>query len=522
MATNHQPALLIVLDGWGYSEDPEDNAILQAATPNWDRFWRDYPHTLIQASGSDVGLPIAQMGNSEVGHMHLGAGRKLVQDYTRISNAIADGSFFANQTLLLSFQHAANSNKAIHLLGLLSPGGVHSHEEHMLATIQLAAQTGVDKVYVHAFLDGRDTPPKSADGSLQRVQCECSRLGIGQIASVSGRYFAMDRNKHWERTAIAYEALVSGVADYRAASGTAALEAAYQRGESDEFVLPTTVSSSSEPVRIEDGDVIVYLNFRADRARQITQAFVEQDFNAFPRSRVPQLHSFITLTQYHAAFDVNVVFPPAVIENTLGDFLASKGLTQLRIAETEKYAHVTFFFNGGEEQVFAGEERILVPSPAIATYDLKPEMSAVEVTDRLIEAIESERFDAIICNFANPDMVGHTGILAAAIKAVETIDSCLGRIERAAEPLGVQIIITADHGNAEKMRGPSGQAHTAHTSNLVPLILIGTSARLATGGTLSDVAPSLLAAMGLEQPIEMTGKSLIQFDATSAYAAKSP
>ena len=519
MATKYQPALLIVLDGWGYSEEPDNNAIFQAATPNWDRFWQQYPHTLIQASGSDVGLPDAQMGNSEVGHMHLGAGRAVTQDYTRIGNSIADGSFFANATLVQAFEHAEEKQTAVHLFGLLSPGGVHSHEDHILATMQLAARCGVKKLYVHGFLDGRDTPPRRADGSIRRVDEECARLGTGRIASIIGRYYAMDRNKNWDRTAIAYEALVSGAAPFTAKDGSAALAAAYERGESDEFVQATAVSPTGERLGIQDDDVVVFLNFRADRARQLTRAFVGDDFHSFSRSTVPRLHSYVTLTQYQADLDVPTVFPPERIENTFGEHVAQTGLSQLRIAETEKYAHVTFFFNGGEEQVFTGEERILVPSPDVPTYDLQPKMSALEVTDRLIEAIESERFDAIICNFANPDMVGHTGKLEAAVQAVETIDTCLGRVEQAANRHGVQIIITADHGNAEQMRGAGGQAHTAHTSNPVPLIFIGVPAQLATGGTLSDVAPSLLAAMGLQQPIEMTGESLLRFDSLSKPAA---
>jgi len=516
MKQDCQAIILIVLDGWGYSEETQYNAIHSARKPNWDRFWAEYPHMLIGASGTDVGLPDRQMGNSEVGHMHIGAGRLVPQEFTRISMAIEDGSLLRNETLAEPMRKAAASGRAVHLLGLLSPGGVHSHEEHFLAVLEMAAREGVEHIHVHAFLDGRDTPPRSAAESLALVQARCQALGRGRIASIIGRYYAMDRNKSWERTRTAYQLITEGRAPHSARDPLIALDMAYQRGENDEFVEATTiVPAGAETVRVADGDVVVFMNYRADRARQLTAAFTETDFAHFDRLRVPALERFITLTRYNPDFDVAVAFPPQHMENTFGEYISQLGLTQLRIAETEKYAHVTFFFNGGEESVFEGEDRILVPSPHVATYDLCPQMSAVEVTDRLLEAITARRYDAIICNFANPDMVGHTGDFEATVKAIETIDACLGRIERAARAAGMELLITADHGNAEKMRSTGtrkarAQAHTAHTENPVPLIYIGRPARLARSGTLADIAPTLLALMGLERPPQMTGVPLVR------------
>ncbi len=517
MATVQHPALLVVLDGWGHSESPDFNAIHHAVKPHWDRLWQENPHVLIRCSGFSVGLPDEQMGNSEVGHMHLGAGRVIYQDFTRISQAINTGEFFTNPVLTTACNALAASGRALHMMGLLSPGGVHSHEAHIVALLELAARTGVKQVFIHAFLDGRDTPPKSARASLELIERRCAALELGRIASIVGRYLAMDRNQSWDRTQQAFELIVNGVAPYRAATPQAALEDAYARGETDEFVKPVVIhADGSAPVLIEDGDLVVFANFRADRARQITRAMTDPDFNHFARGRWPRRAQFVAMTNYSAQFKLPVAFPSIEIHNTFGELLARQGLHQLRIAETEKYAHVTFFFNGGEEQPFAGEDRILVPSPPVATYDLKPEMSADEVTDRLCEAIISRRYDAIICNYANADMVGHTGDFAAAVKAIETLDRCLGRLRAVCTETGMEMLITADHGNAEQMRaldpGACAEPHTAHTSNQVPLIYCGRPAEIATG-CLSDIAPTLLSLMGLRQPVEMTGVPLIKLRA---------
>ncbi|MGE0386971.1 MAG: 2,3-bisphosphoglycerate-independent phosphoglycerate mutase [Gammaproteobacteria bacterium] len=519
-ANRCQPVVLIVLDGWGYSEHTQYNAIHSARKPNWDRIWARYPHTLISASGGDVGLPDDQMGNSEVGHVHIGAGRLVPQELTRIGMAIEDRSFFANPSLAGAFDSAARAGRAVHVFGLLSPGGVHSHEDHLLAAASMAAERGVSDICLHAFLDGRDTPPSSAAQSLAKVQRAFAALGRGRIVSIVGRYYAMDRNKNWGRTRLAWKLLSEGEAEFHATDPLVALDQAYARGETDEFVKPTAiVAAGAETARIRDGDVCVFMNFRADRARQLTRAFTEPGFDAFDRGRVPQLAHFVTLTEYSADLRADVAYPPQQLDNSFGEYVSSLGLKQLRIAETEKYAHVTFFFNGGEERVFPGEDRLLVNSPAVATYDMKPEMSAAEVTDHLVESIASRRYQAIICNFANADMVGHTGVHEAAVKAIETLDTCLGRIEAAARTAGMELLITADHGNAEQMRTPGakgepGQPHTAHTSNLVPLVYIGREAEVEpAGGTLVDIAPTLLAIMGLPKPPQMTGHSLVRLDA---------
>ena len=515
--------MLIVLDGWGYSEDTQYNAIHNANKPVWDRLWAEYPHMLVSASGIDVGLPDEQMGNSEVGHMHLGAGRVVDQEFTRLSKEVEDGDFFDNPVLIAPFQHAAQHDRAIHILGLLSPGGVHSHEDHILALVELAVRCGAKRTYVHAFLDGRDTPPRSAAASIQRVMLKFNELGRnGRIATMIGRYYAMDRNNRWSRTEAAFNLIVDGRGTYEVNDPLIALDQSYARSETDEFVKATViVPRGGQAVRVEDGDVVVFANFRADRTRQLTQAFVEPFFNGFTRHRVPALHSFVTMTHYSDDFDVPAAYPPSHLENTFGAYIAKLGIRQLRIAETEKYAHVTFFFNGGEERVFPGEDRILVPSPHVATYDLKPEMSAVEVTDELVKAIESRKYGAIICNFANADMVGHTGVFEAAVKAIETVDTCLGRIEEAARTAGMELLITADHGNAEKMREVStkkvlGQVHTAHTSNVVPLLYVGRPATMTTDGTLADIAPTMLYIMGLTKPPEMTGRALVRLQAEPA------
>lgn len=515
MHVKHRPVILLILDGWGYSESTTYNAIHSANKPAWDDFWSIYPHMLLRCAGSDVGLPDGQMGNSEVGHMHMGAGRIIEQDFTRISNAIEDESFFETPLLLDTFDKLKTSGKALHIMGLLSPGGVHSHEDHIIAMIELAVSRGLDKIYLHGFLDGRDTAPKSAMESIRLVHTKFQELGAGRIASLVGRYYGMDRNKSWDRTELAYDLIIDGVAEYEAADPFIALDMAYARDETDEFVKATAIVSRKEGIaKMEEGDVAIFMNYRADRARQLTQAFIEPGFTEFDRMRVPDLASFITLTQYNADFDTPVAFPPAELKNVFGEYVSDLGLRQLRIAETEKYAHVTFFFNGGEERVFEGEDRILVPSPHVATYDEKPEMSAQAVADRMVEAIYSLKYDAIICNFANPDMVGHTGNFEAAVKAIETVDSCIDRVVAATQSIGGEVLITADHGNAERMRTEAtkmdrGTPHTAHTTNPVPLIYIGRPAKMARSGSLTDLAPTLLHLMGLEIPEEMTGSSLV-------------
>lgn len=513
----HQPLILIVLDGWGYSEDTQYNAIHSAAKPVWDRLWTQCPHMLISASGVDVGLPYQQMGNSEVGHMHLGAGRIVNQEFSRIAEAIEEGGFFDNPTFIAPMEEAAASGRSVHILGLLSPGGVHSHEDHILALMELAARCGVRRTFVHAFLDGRDTPPKSAAASIQRVMMKFNELGRnGRIASLIGRYYAMDRNRQWPRTEAAYSLIVEGRASHAVNDPLIALDQSYARQQTDEFAAATAIiPRGGEPVRVEDGDVVVFANFRADRTRQLTQALIDPVFSAFERARVPRLHGFITMTNYSDNFRAAVAFPPRRIDNTFGEYIANLGLRQLRIAETEKYAHVTYFFNGGEERVFPGEDRLLIPSPHVATYDLSPEMSAVQVTDEVVRAIDSGRYGAIICNYANADMVGHSGVFEATVRAIETLDACLGRVETAARRSGMEILITADHGNAEKMREVStkmalGQVYTAHTRNRVPLLYVGRPATMLVSGTLADIAPTMLYLMGLARPPEMTGRPLIE------------
>jgi 2,3-bisphosphoglycerate-independent phosphoglycerate mutase len=503
--------LLIVLDGFGYSPSVEGNAVAAARTPTWDALWANAPHTLISGSGHDVGLPAGQMGNSEVGHMNLGAGRVVYQDLTRITLAIERGDFASNPVIAGAIDAARSG--ALHVFGLLSPGGVHSHEDHLFALIELAAARGLSRIYLHAFLDGRDTPPKSAAASLARADALFEKLGVGQTASIVGRYFAMDRDQRWDRVERAYNLLVRGEAPFHATNAVAALEAAYQRGETDEFVQPTAVhAADSLPIRITDGDAIVFMNFRADRAREISRAFLSEDFSGFPRRTRVKLSAFATLTHYADDIVAPCAFEPDDLQNTFGEYMEKLKRTQLRIAETEKYAHVTFFFSGGREAPYELEDRILVPSPKVATYDLQPEMSAREVTDRLVEAIRSRHYDAIICNFANADMVGHTGIFDAAVKAVETLDECLGRIVAAIRDTNGECLITADHGNVEQMSdATTGQPHTAHTCEPVPLVYVGAQrVRLREGGTLADVAPTLLTLMQLPVPKDMTGRSLIE------------
>ena len=509
---NKKPTVLIVLDGWGYREESKDNAIANAATPVWDRLWAQCPHGLISASGEDVGLPGGQMGNSEVGHMSLGAGRVIYQNITRIDKAISDGSFGQNPALTSGIDKAVAAGGAVHVFGLLSPGGVHSHEEQIFAAIRLAAERGADRVYLHAFLDGRDTPPRSAGPSLEKADALFAELGCGRTASICGRYYAMDRDNRWDRIESAYNMLTEGASDYRASSASEALSEAYARDENDEFVLPTIIAGAQQsPAVVADNDTVLFMNFRSDRARQLTHAFVDSGFDHFERTVVPQLAEFVTLTEYEADLDTSIAFGPEKLDNVLGDYLAQRDMTQLRIAETEKYAHVTFFFSGGREALFDGEKRQLIASPDVATYDLQPQMSAPEVTDQLVEAIKSGQYDLIVCNYANGDMVGHTGVFDAAVKAVEALDECLGRVEEALLQVGGQALITADHGNCEQMLDyTSGQKHTQHTTELVPLVYIG-SKKLSlqpSGGILADIAPTLLGLMDLPQPAEMTGHIL--------------
>lgn len=508
-----KPVVLLILDGWGYREAPEDNAIYHANTPTWDRLWADYPSTQIASSGLSVGLPDGQMGNSEVGHMSLGAGRVVYQSISRIDKAIEDGDFFENETYINAIDQAIASDKAVHILGLLSPGGVHSHECHIQAMVTMAAQRGARKIYVHAFLDGRDTPPRSAQTSLETLAAQFDELGCGRIASVIGRYFAMDRDNRWDRVETAYQLLTEARAQHHANTAIEALEAAYQRDENDEFVGATVIQAEGQPsAAIADGDSVIFMNFRADRAREITRAFVDKDFSGFDRNSVPELSSFVMTTEYAADIDTPCAYAPTAITNSFGELMESLGKTQLRIAETEKYAHVTFFFSGGREQLYDGEERALIPSPDVATYDLQPEMSAPEVTEQLVAAIKSGKFDTIICNYANGDMVGHTGVYEAAIKAAEAIDSSLHQVTEAALEVGGECLITADHGNCEQMQDyQSGQKHTQHTTGPVPFVYVGKrNIKMSTEeGKLADVAPTMLTLMGLEQPVEMTGQSLL-------------
>jgi 2,3-bisphosphoglycerate-independent phosphoglycerate mutase len=507
------PLLLVILDGWGYREDSRDNAIANANTPVWDRLWKEAPHTLISASGLDVGLPEGQMGNSEVGHMSLGAGRVVYQNMTRINQAISDASFDNNPAYIAAIDKAVAAQGAVHIMGLLSAGGVHSHERHLQAAIRLAHQRGASRVYLHAFLDGRDTPPRSALPSLQAMDALFAELGCGRVASIVGRYYAMDRDNRWQRIELAYDMLTTGTASYSASTSAQALEQAYQRQENDEFVLPTVILADGEsPATIADGDSVLFMNFRADRARQITRCFVDPEFSNFKRRAHPHLSDFVMTTEYAADIPSACAFPPASLKNVLPEYLADQGKTQLRIAETEKYAHVTFFFSGGTEQLFNGEDRILVPSPDVATYDLQPAMSAPELTDKLVAAIESNKYDFIVCNYANGDMVGHTGNYEAAMEAVETLDTALGRIEQAVLSTGAEALITADHGNCEQMADYiSGQNHTQHTTELVPLVYIGDKPRAfrEQAGILPDIAPTVLAMMELPQPDEMSGVSLL-------------
>ena len=503
----NRPLLLMILDGWGYRRQTDNNAIALADTPCWDRLWNSHPHTLIETSGESVGLPPGQMGNSEVGHMNIGAGRIVYQDYTRIDQSIIDGSFNDNIELCRAIDTARETGTTLHIMGLLSPGGVHSHTDQFLETIRLATDRGTQSVAVHIFLDGRDTPPRSAQHQIELMQELIDRIPGASIRTVSGRYYAMDRDKRWNRVERAYNAIALGQSAIRADSAIDSLLQAYEREENDEFVQPTVIGN---PEGVRDGDSIIFINFRADRARELTMAFVNQTFDGFTRKKI-NLASYVCMTEYMAGLPVTVAFPPQTLPHLLGEELAKNGLSQLRTAETEKYAHVTFFFNGGHEPPFELEERILVPSPDVATYDLQPEMSAPELTARLVDAIQSGKYDVIICNVANPDMVGHTGKLSAAKRAVETVDSLLTRVTAAIDEAGGEMLITADHGNVEQMKDPgSGQNHTAHTTNPVPFLFHGRPATVAAAGSLRDIAPTMLMLLGLSQPGEMTGTSLLE------------
>lgn len=510
--TARVPHVLMILDGFGHREAVEDNAILAANTPNLDRIKAEHPHGLISGSGEDVGLPDGQMGNSEVGHMNLGAGRVLYQDFTRITKDIRDGAFFVQPQLLAAVDAAKQAGGAVHVLGLLSDGGVHAHQDHLIAMCRLAAEQGVT-VYLHAFLDGRDTPPRSAEGYLAVTEAALAAenaKGAGQarIATLCGRYYAMDRDERWDRVEQAYRLLTEGVALRHADSAQQGLAAAYAAGENDEFVKATQIGAAAP---IQNGDSIVFMNFRADRARELTRAFVEDDFAGFSRVVRPALSDFVMLTRYSEKIPAKTAYLPAALTNSLGEYLAGLGKTQLRIAETEKYAHVTFFFSGGREDTYVGEDRILIPSPNVATYDLQPEMSALEVTDALVAAIASGQYDLLVVNYANGDMVGHTGVFAAAVKAVETLDTCVERIYQAVQAAGGEMLITADHGNVEQMMDyDSGQVHTQHTTESVPLIYVGQrQVQIRQGGILADIAPTLLSLMQLPIPAEMTGRDLL-------------
>ena len=503
-----QPVALVILDGWGISDKRENNAVAQADTPCLDALQKTWPSARLGASGRDVGLPDGQMGNSEVGHLNIGAGRIVYQDLTRISLAIEEGRFARNPALVAICQKLRDSGGTLHLLGLLSDGGVHSHNTHLYALVRLAHQFEIRDVCIHAFLDGRDTPPNSAAGFLRELEEELAEIGLGRVATLTGRFWAMDRDNRWERVERAYRALTEGQGE-PAASSAEAIAAAYAAGQTDEFVEPRVIDASGT---IDDGDGVIFFNFRADRARELTRALTDPAFSGFARNKQPQLAEFVCMSEYDETFDLPVAFPSETLRGILAEVVSGAGLKQLRIAETEKYAHVTFFFNGGVEKAWPGEDRVLIPSPQeVATYDLKPAMSAPEVTDEVVARVQAGRYDLIVLNFANPDMVGHTGNLAAAVAAMETVDSCLERVVEAVLAAGGQLLITADHGNCEKMADAQGGVHTAHTSNPVPLLLVGEKYRTAQlrNGILADLAPTILRLLDLPQPTEMTGESII-------------
>ena len=507
---NRKPVMLMILDGFGINPNEKGNAVAIANTPNIDKLKKTWPTTIIHTSGLDVGLPEGQMGNSEVGHTNIGAGRIVYQDLTRITKSIQDGDFFSIKEFSDAIDNCKKNNSNLHIMGLLSDGGVHSHIRHLIALLEFAKRKDFENVYVHCFMDGRDTPPTSGEGYIAKLEEKMKEKGVGKIATIEGRFYAMDRDKRWNRVKEAYDAMVNGVGE-EATSALGAIEASYQKEVFDEFVKPTVICNGDSPVAtIKDNDSVIFFNFRPDRAREITRTLVDKDFNEFETKKMNLF--FVCFTQYDETMpNVKIAFKPETLVNTFGEYISKKGLKQLRIAETEKYAHVTFFFNGGEEKEYEGEDRILVPSPKVETYDLKPEMSALEVTDKVVEAINSEKYDSIILNYANPDMVGHTGSLEAAVKAVETIDGCVGKVVEAIEKQNGVLIITADHGNAEQMIDyKTGEPQTAHTTNPVPLILVGLEGVKLKEGKLADLAPTMLDIMGLEKPQEMTGESLIE------------
>lgn len=504
-----KPVILMILDGFGVGLEAEKrgDAIKAAKKPNIDKLFAENPVTKIGASGLDVGLPDGQMGNSEVGHTNIGAGRIVYQELTRITKSIEDGEFFENEALLKAVDNAAQEGKALHIMGLLSNGGVHSHNTHMYAIVELAKKKGVKNVYVHAFLDGRDVPPTSGKDFVEECANKLKEIGLGKIATVMGRYYAMDRDNRWDRVEKAYSAMVYGEGN-KACCPVKAVEESYANDVTDEFVVPTVCV---ENATVKPGDSIVFFNFRPDRAREITRTFVDPEFKGFERKNGFFPLTYVCMTQYDASMpNVEVAFKPQSLKNTIGEYISNKGMTQLRIAETEKYAHVTFFFNGGVEQPYEGEDRILVKSPAVATYDLQPEMSAYEVTDKLVAAIKTGKYDMIILNYANCDMVGHTGVFEAAVKAVEAVDECVGKVVTAIREMDGVALITADHGNADKMIDTDGSPFTAHTTNLVPFCVVGYPCELREGGRLADIAPTMLKIMGLPQPAEMTGESIIK------------
>ena len=503
-----KPVILIIMDGYGIAP-AQGNAIEAAKKPNLDKLFSENPFTTIGASGMDVGLPDGQMGNSEVGHTNMGAGRIVYQELTRITKSISDGEFFSNEALVEAVENCKKNGSALHLMGLLSNGGVHSHNTHLYGLLELAKKNGLEKVYIHAFLDGRDVPPSSAKDFAAELVEKTKEIGVGKVATLSGRYYAMDRDNNWDRVEKAYSAMVYGEG-VEACCAVKALEDSYANEVTDEFVIPTVIDKEGT---VKANDSIVFFNFRPDRAREITRTFVDPDFKGFERRNGLLPVKFVCFTQYDATMpNVSVAFKPQSLENTLGEYISSKGLTQLRIAETEKYAHVTFFFNGGVEVTYEGMDKILVNSPKVATYDLQPEMSAYEVTDKCVAAIESGKYDMIILNFANCDMVGHTGVFEAAVKAVEAVDECVGKVTDAVAKLGGVSILTADHGNADKMFDEDGSPFTAHTTNPVPFCVVGYPCKLREGGKLADIAPTMLEIMGIEQPVEMNGLSMIAKD----------
>ena len=513
-----RPVALIILDGYGHNPESAHNAVAAAHTPVMDKLWASRPHAFVHTDGLHVGLPEGQMGNSEVGHMNIGAGRIVYQDFTRISKAIKDGDLDVNENLTQPIDEAVANGRPVHLIGLLSPGGVHSHEDHFIAMAELAARRGAQRIFIHAFLDGRDMPPQSALTSIERANARLAELvgaENGFVASVIGRFYAMDRDNRWERVEQAYRLLTDGYAEHYVSSAETALREAYQRGETDEFVAASSIPLKDGSIILQDGDAAIFLNFRSDRARELTRAFTEPDFQGFKRQACPKLagQGLVMMTQYAADIPAPAAFPPSDLTDTLGEVVAKRGLKQLRIAETEKYPHVTFFFSGGNEAEFEGETRILLPSPQdVRTYDEKPEMSAFEITEKLVEAIDGGNFDLIVCNYANGDMVGHTGDFNAAVKAIETVDICVGRVVEAIERAGGACLITADHGNAEQMVHPdTGAPQTAHTTFVVPLIYVGERTATLEEGRLCDLAPTLLAMMNQSQPGAMTGKPLIHF-----------